>query len=95
MKKKLIAIAALSFLPLAQAGTGYYLVSVYNEEGQHGIDYKYWNADYTHGTGSASPEIGYSYVVTPRWYTEVSAVWFHRHERTVRRRLEQDYRQAI
>jgi len=84
MNKKLIAAVALTSslvlsFPLAQAGTGYYLVSVYNEEGEHGIDYKYWNADYTHGVGGASPEIGYSYVVTPRWYTEVSAVWFHRH----------------
>lgn len=28
----------------AQAGTGYYLVSVYSDPGQWTLDYKYWNA---------------------------------------------------
>lgn len=77
----LAAIMLVASLPCAQAATGYYLVSVYDVEGQHGIDYKYWNADYTHGPSRSSPEIGYSLGVTSRWYTELNAVWFRQHGR--------------
>lgn len=75
----LAAIMLVASLPCAQAATGYYLVSVYDVEGQHGIDYKYWNADYTHGPSRSSPEIGYSLGVTSRWYTALNAVWFRQH----------------
>jgi hypothetical protein len=71
----------LTGLPCAQAATGYYLVSVYDAEGRHGLDYKYWNADYTNSSSRSSPEIGYSYGVTSRWYTELNAVWFRAHGR--------------
>ncbi|MRV75889.1 hypothetical protein GJ700_29670 [Duganella sp. FT92W] len=80
-RKLFAAITLCGFLPCAQAATGYYLVSVYDVEGQHGIDYKYWNADYTNSSSRSSPEIGYSYGVTSRWYTELSAVWFRAHGR--------------
>lgn len=80
-RKFLTAITLVASLPCAQAATGYYLVSVYDVEGQHGIDYKYWNADYSNGPSRSSPEIGYSYGVTSRWYTELNAVWFRPHGR--------------
>lgn len=66
-------VAALS-VPPAQADTGYYLVSVYDVEGQAALDYKYWNAHYN-GRTVAAPEVGISYGVTSRWYTELSAQW--------------------
>jgi hypothetical protein len=72
--KRLLVLAA--FLPqVAFADTGYYLVSVYDAAGQASIDYKYWNAHYKHSRSVASPEIGFAYGVTPRWYTELSTQW--------------------
>ncbi|MGV7209851.1 hypothetical protein ACLB1G_18580 [Oxalobacteraceae bacterium A2-2] len=58
----------------ALADTGYYLVSTYDVEDQLALDYKYWNAHYR-GRTVAAPEIGISYGVTSRWYTEVYAKW--------------------
>ncbi|GAB2864374.1 hypothetical protein GCM10027277_36400 [Pseudoduganella ginsengisoli] len=52
---------------------------MYDEEGQLGIDYKYWNADFTNASSKSAPEIGISYSVTPRWYTEFNAEWFRQH----------------
>ncbi|MFA9218988.1 MAG: hypothetical protein ACEQSK_18045 [Sphingomonadaceae bacterium] len=74
--KKLVVLgyAAALLGPLAHAETGYYLVSVYGEEGQAAIDYKYWNAHYR-GRTVAAPEVGIGYGVTSRWYTNVSAMW--------------------
>jgi len=72
--KKLLAVLAILVSPLALADTGYYLVSIYDVEGQASVDYKYWNAHYN-GRTVAAPEIGIGYGVTSRWYTEVSASW--------------------
>ena len=76
--KKLIALAAVSLLgpQLAWAGTGYYLISVYPDEGQKAVDFKYWNAKPDHSPPRSAPELGLSYNVTDSWYTEVSASWF-------------------
>lgn len=80
----IIVVAALSMALTARAGTGYYLVSTYDVEGQQSVDFKYWNADYKARSSVSSPEIGYGYGVTSRWYTEVSAVWIRLHGRTDR-----------
>ncbi|PHV06887.1 hypothetical protein CSQ96_12930 [Janthinobacterium sp. BJB412] len=72
MKKLLLLAAALP--ALAHADTGYYLVSVYDVEGQASLDYKYWNAHYATRT-VAAPELGVGYGVTARWYTELYATW--------------------
>lgn len=75
MKKMLLALAAL--LPqFACAETGYYMVTVYDVEGQASVDYKYWNAHYKDRPTRAAPELGFAYGVTSRWYTELSASWF-------------------
>lgn len=76
MKKTLIATLAALLPQLACAETGYYLVSVYDVEGQAAVDYKYWNAHFKDRATRAAPEIGFSYGVTSRWYTELSASWF-------------------
>lgn len=75
-----LALAA-ALPPLACADTGYYLVSTYDVEGQKSIDFKYWNADYKRGASVSSPEIGFGYGVSSRWYTELIAVWVRRHGR--------------
>ncbi len=76
MKKlAVLGCAVALWVPSVHADTGYYLVSVYDVEGQAAIDYKYWNA-HTSGLTTAAPEIGISYGVTSRWYTEVYAKWF-------------------
>lgn len=58
----------------AQAGTGYYLVSVYSDPGQWTLDYKYWNAKASVGPPIGSPELGIAYGVNSRWYTELYGV---------------------
>jgi hypothetical protein len=81
--KKLLALAAM--LPLAAFGeTGYYMVTVYDVEGQASINYKYWNAHYKNSRNTASPEIGIGYGVTSRWYTELTTQWFQRDGRQTR-----------
>lgn len=60
----------------AQAGTGYYLVSVYSAEDQVSVDYKYWNAKSKGRAPVGSPELGIGYGVSSRWYTEVYGVYF-------------------
>ena len=76
--RKLITFAALAVLgqQAAIAGTGYYLVSTYPNEGQRTVDFKYWNAKPSGRPPRSSPELGFGYNVNSRWYTEVIAAWF-------------------
>src|SRR6266571_4354796 len=76
--KKLIALASLAVLgqQAAVAGTGYYMVVPYPNEGQRIVDFKYWNAKPTGQPPRSSPEIGFGYNVNSRWFTELSASWF-------------------
>ncbi len=75
MKKlAVLGVAAALCVPPADAESGYYLVSVYDAEGQAALDYKYWNAHFN-GRAVAAPEIGIGYGLTSRWYTELSAQW--------------------
>jgi hypothetical protein len=91
--KRLLVLAAL--LPQAVfADTGYYLVTTYDVAGQASIDYKYWNAHYKNGRDVASPEIGFGYGVTPRWYTELSTQWVQvdgRHTRNTGMEWQNDF----
>jgi len=76
--KKMIALASLALLgpQAAIAGTGYYLVVPYPNEGQSIVDFKYWNAKPSGQPPRSSPEIGFGYNVNSRWFTELSATWF-------------------
>jgi hypothetical protein len=75
--KKIFVLAALALcLQQAVAGTGYYLVTTYPNEGQRTVDFKYWNAKRSGGAPASSPEIGFGYNVNSRWFTELSAEWF-------------------
>jgi hypothetical protein len=72
----LASMAGLLYQHAAMAGTGYYLVTTYPNEGQRTVDFKYWNAKPDGQPPRSSPEIGLAYNVTSRWYTELTAAWF-------------------
>lgn len=76
--KRILALASMALFVQQQAaaGTGYYLVSTYPNEGQRTVDFKYWNAKPSGRPPRSSPEIGLGYNVTSRWYTELTAEWF-------------------
>ena len=76
MKRLLFSALAALLTQTAFAETGYYMVTVYDVEGQASLDYKYWNAHFKQGRRPAVPELGFGYGVTSRWYTELSAAWF-------------------
>lgn len=57
----------------AAADPGYYLVSVYDNEGQVSLDFRYWTVLPTGRPAIIWPEIGIGYGVTKRWYTEFFA----------------------
>lgn len=73
MKRALLL--ALLLPQSVMAATGYYLVSVYDVEGQRTLDYQYWNAR-SGGRSVSAPDIGLGYGVTGRWYTELIANYF-------------------
>lgn len=55
------------------ADPGYYLVTVYEDEGKARIDYRYWTVKFPGRSEVVWPEIGIGYGVTKRWYTEIYA----------------------
>jgi len=66
-------LPALMACGTAWADPGYYLVTVYENEGQASIDYRYWTVK-NKGAGEVIwPEIGVGYGVNKRWYTELLA----------------------
>ncbi|MES2152285.1 MAG: hypothetical protein V4508_21100 [Pseudomonadota bacterium] len=76
MKNVLCLVALSALANCASAGTGYYLVSTYPNEGERTVDFKYWNAKPSGRPPRSSPELGLGYNVNGRWFTEVSASWF-------------------
>lgn len=74
MGKSLVLTMAL-LLPgaAALADPGYYLVTVYENEGEANVDFRYWNVKLPHSPETIWPEIGFGYGVTKRWYTELYA----------------------
>jgi len=70
-----LALTLPSLAHEALAGTGYYLVPVYADEGLAGVDYRYWNAKRFGAAPVGSPEVGLSYGVNSRWTTELLGTW--------------------
>ncbi|MCH8620851.1 hypothetical protein [Undibacterium sp. TS12] len=62
----------------AWAGSGYYLVSIYENEGEKAVDFKSWSSFADKHPTSTAPELGISYMPNKTWYTEVIANWFKR-----------------
>ena len=83
--KKLVLVTSISTLttltmaPLpAMAGAGYYLVSIYENEGEKTIDFKSWSSFVDNRATTTVPELGISYMPNKTWYTELYASWFRR-----------------
>ncbi len=72
-KIHLLAPALLLASASAFADPGYYLVGVYENEGQATLDYRYWTVKFPGAPEVVWPEIGFGYGVTKRWYTELYA----------------------
>ena len=53
------------------ADPSYYLVTVYDNEGETNLDFRYWTVEPKRQSRSVWPEVGVGYGVTSRWYTEV------------------------
>jgi hypothetical protein len=70
-----IALAAWLLLApaAAWADPGYYVVTAYDNKGQHTIDARYWSVKPTGQVATIWPEIGFGYGVSTRWYTELFA----------------------
>ena len=71
VKPVALAGALMALAPLAHADPGYYLVSVYEDEGRTHIDYRYWTIKLDGAAEIVWPEIGIGFGVTKRWYTEL------------------------
>lgn len=76
MAKALSLLAVLLLLaarPATAADPGYYLVTVYENEGEASIAFRYWTVKFPGSPEVRWPEIGVGYGMTKRWYTEVFA----------------------
>lgn len=71
IKASVLAAAGWLLSLPAQADPGYYLVSVYEDEGRTHIDYRYWTIKLNGQPEMVWPEVGIGYGVTKRWYTEL------------------------
>jgi hypothetical protein len=56
-----------------RADPGYYVITVYDNAGQRGIDLRYWSVKYPNTPEFIWPEIGFSYGVNTRWTSELFA----------------------
>jgi hypothetical protein len=78
MKTRLaLAILSLAACAQASAGTGYYLIPTYENEGEKSIDCRFWDVNARNAKAVYAPEVGFGYGVTKRWYTEVLVGWLH------------------
>jgi hypothetical protein len=50
---------------------GYYVVTTYDEEDVKAIDFNFWNVKLPNASAVYAPQIGFSYGVTSRWFTEL------------------------
>lgn len=76
--KKTAFCLLLACQPCAYAGAGYYLVSVYENEGEKALDFKSWSSFMSGKPRISAPEFGISYMPDKRWYTELYATWLKR-----------------
>ncbi|GGC73657.1 hypothetical protein [Undibacterium terreum] len=72
-KSLALAVFLLTTCAAVQAYPGYYVVTVYDNQGQKSIDFRYWTIKFPGRTETVWPELGVGYGVTSRWYTELYA----------------------
>jgi hypothetical protein len=78
LRAGLLAMFALSGAGAAQAmvNPGYYVVTVYDDEGLRTLDFRYWSVQANEGNTTVLwPEVGVGWNVNGRWYTELLASW--------------------
>lgn len=66
------------------ADPGYYLVTVYENEGQRSIDFRHWTVQAPGEPLQAWPEIGFGWNVTKRWYTELYVSYIYSRDQGTR-----------
>jgi len=71
--KRCLLMGALLGARCALADPSYYLVTVYDNEGETTLDFRYWTVESKHRRQIVWPEVGVGHGVTSRWYTEVFA----------------------
>ena len=67
--------AGWAIAPAVQADPGYYVVTVYDNEGLRNADLRYWTVKMPNRPEVVWPEVGFGYGVSSRWYTELFASW--------------------
>lgn len=70
-----LAAALCAAAGAAGADPGYYVVTVYDNEGQASADLRYWTVKFPNRPEVVWPEAGFGYGVTSRWSTELFASW--------------------
>jgi len=78
LRAGLLAAVALSGAGAAKAmvNPGYYVVTVYDDEGLRTLDFRYWSVQANEGNTTVLwPEVGVGWNVNGRWYTELFASW--------------------
>jgi hypothetical protein len=74
MFARLALAAALHWACLAaKADPGYYVVTVYDNDGVRTLDFRYWTVKFPGRPEVIWPEAGFGYGVSTRWYTELYA----------------------
>jgi hypothetical protein len=66
-----LALAAFLLSGVSYADPSYYLVTVYDNEGEANVDFRYWTVEPKRRHQTVWPEVGFGYGVTSRWYSEV------------------------
>src|SRR5215831_7207796 len=69
------AAALCAVCGTAAADPGYYVVTVYDNEGQRSLDLRYWTVKFPQRPEMIWPEAGFGYGVSSRWYTELYGSW--------------------
>lgn len=73
IRNLVLAVLLLVSCAAAQAYPGYYVVTVYDNQGEKSLDFRYWTIKYPGRSATIWPELGFGYGVTSRWYTELYA----------------------
>lgn len=83
MKKYALALLLLTCQQQASAGPGYYLVSIYEDEGELALNYRSWLTTETGRPRLFSPSLSLAYMPNKRWYTEAGVSWFKREGKAI------------
>ena len=75
LARLVLTLALLAACWNARADPGYYVVTVYDNEGVRTLDFRYWTVKLDGRSEVIWPEVGFGYGISTRWYTELYASW--------------------